>query len=455
MTRPTLARSFALLAVTTLLAAACGSNTPNPSPSASATTAAPTPSPAPIASPSPAGTPMPSGAVDEIFDEIEAQVLAIRDLEPTEVDRQTIDEEALKERTAKDFTTDNPAAYVAANERLLKALGLMPQDDSLQDLYLELLGSQVAGFYDPDEKQLFVVSRSGTINGADKITFAHEYDHALQDANFDVFGQQKELLDQSDRALARAAVYEGDATLTMVLWAQSNLTAEEFAEVQAAGADPESLEILNRTPSILVDGLLFPYTAGQAFVLPLQTAGGWAAVDALYDDLPLSTEQILHPDKYEAAEKPVAVELPNVAADLGTGWSQELQDTFGEFQMRTWLREVGVGGADASEAAAGWGGDRLAVLKGPDDAWARRHEDRVGHGRRCRRVRRCGRDRGRCRRRQRGAPPRRGRHGPLVRRRQRRRRARQGDRRVRSRGLAPPTSSRARRSRAGPGRWPG
>ena len=95
----------------------------------------------------------------------------------------------------------------------------MPQDQSLQDLYLELLGSQVAGFYDPDEKQLFVVSRSGTINGADKITFAHEYDHALQDANFDVFGQQKELLDQSDRALARAAVYEGDATLPMVLWA--------------------------------------------------------------------------------------------------------------------------------------------------------------------------------------------------------------------------------------------
>jgi hypothetical protein len=165
-------------------------------------------------------------------------------------------------------------------------------------------------------------------------------------------------------------VYEGDATLLMLLWAQANLTPEEFAEVQSAGSDPEALEILARTPSILVDGLLFPYTAGQAFVLPIQLSGGWDGVNALYDDLPRSTEQILHPAKYEAAEEPVAVTLPDVAADLGAGWKEAIQDTFGEFQMRTWLREAGVRSADASDAAEGWGGDRLAVLNGPDDAWA-------------------------------------------------------------------------------------
>ena len=361
-------RPFALLATAALIAAACGPATPSATSTPGSTTAPSSPT---AAAPSSSPTPVPSGAADAIFDGIEEQVLAIRGLKPTEVERQTIGEEELKEKTSKSFDEDNPPEYVVASELLYKAFGLMPQDQSLKELYLELLGSQVAGFYDPDEKQLFVVSRTGTINGSDKITFAHEYDHALQDANFTVFAEQKDLLDETDRALARAATYEGDATLLMIMWAGQHLTPEEFADVQAAGTDPESMEILARTPAILVESLLFPYTAGQAFVLPIQTSEGWTAVDKLYADMPRSTEQILHPDKYRAAEEPVDVKLPTaMAADMGKGWSESIQDTFGEFQLGVWLRESGVSSSDASNAAAGWGGDRLAVLQGPDDSWA-------------------------------------------------------------------------------------
>ena len=366
MTRRAPIRPLVLLAAAVLSFAACTPAAPSAPPSAGSAA----PSSAPPAVPSAAATPAPSGEADAIFDAIQQQVLAIRGLEPASVKRQTIDEEALKAHTAKSFDEDNPAEYVAGTEQLYKALGLMPEDESLKGLYLELLGSQVAGFYDPDEKQLFVVSRTGAINGADKITFAHEYDHALQDANFTVFGEQKELLDESDRALARAAIYEGDATLLMALWAGQNLSAEEFADVTQAGTDPEALEILERTPKILVEGLLFPYGAGQAFVLPIQTSEGWAAVDALYDKMPRSTEQILHPDKYRSGEEPVDVQLPaTLAADMGDGWTELLQDTFGEFQLRTWLNESDVPSATASAAAGGWGGDRLAVMHGPD-AWA-------------------------------------------------------------------------------------
>jgi hypothetical protein len=131
------------------------------------------------------------------------------------------------------------------------------------------------------------------------------------------------------------------------------------------------MEILSRTPQILVEGLLFPYTAGQAFVLPLQSSGGWKAVDALYADMPRSTEQILHPDKYQAGEEPIAVKLPKaLAANMGKGWKVSMEDTFGEFQLGVWLRASGIRAGDASAASAGWGGDRLAVLNGPDDAWA-------------------------------------------------------------------------------------
>ncbi len=364
MSFPRRARTLTLFAGLALVAAACDPASPSPTPP-SPTPPSPTPS---GAAPPSAG---PSDAASAIYDTIEAQVVALRGLPPTDVKRTTIDGEGLKTISATNFEEDNPPDYVAANERLYKAFGLMPEDGSLRSLFLDLIGSQVAGFYRPDEKALYVVSRTGTINGADKITFAHEYDHALQDANFDVFVDQEELLDETDHALARAAVYEGDATLLMILWASDHLTAEEFAEVQEAGTDPASVAALEQTPAILVESLLFPYTAGQAFILPIQTGGGWSAVDALYDELPRSTEQILHPDKFRAGELPVAVQLPaTLAADMGPGWTEAGQDTFGEFQMGVWLRESGMRASDASAAAAGWGGDRLAVLNGPDGGWA-------------------------------------------------------------------------------------
>jgi hypothetical protein len=295
----------------------------------------------------------------------------MRGLPAVDVKRETIDGEALKAFNLKNFDEDNPPEYIAANERLYKAFGLLPPDQSLKQLYLDLIDSQVAGFYRPDDKTLYVVSRTGTIGGADKITFAHEYDHALQDAAFPVFKDMKELLDETDRALARAAIYEGDATWLMLQWGSAHLTPEEFAAAQAAGADPESMAILAKTPPILVESLLFPYTAGSAFIVPIHTADGWPAVDALYDKLPLSTEQVLHPEKFRAGEKPVAVQLPaTLAAGMGDGWTEAIQDTFGEFQLGVWLRESGISASDASAAAAGWGGDRLAVLNGPDEAWA-------------------------------------------------------------------------------------
>ena len=42
------------------------------------------------------------------------------------------------------------------------------------------------GFYDPDTKRMSVKSASGNIGPIQQITFAHEFDHALQDQHFDL-----------------------------------------------------------------------------------------------------------------------------------------------------------------------------------------------------------------------------------------------------------------------------
>jgi hypothetical protein len=109
-----------------------------------------------------------------------------------------------------------------------------------------------------------------------------------------------------------------------------------------------------------------------SFVQGLQAAGGWQAVNDAFGKPPASTEQVLHPDKYAAGEGPVAVDLPDdLAAKMGPGWSVGLEDTFGEFQLRVWLDQAGAASpVSSSVAAAGWGGDRVALLDGPDGSWA-------------------------------------------------------------------------------------
>lgn len=362
------ARHLALLGGLLLVAAACGPTNQSPSPAPTTTTPPATSSPT-AASPAPSSST--SADVDAIYDAIEGQVLEIRGLDPADVKRETIDADTLRQMNAESFDEDNPPDYVAGQERLYKALGLMSEDASLRDTFLALVDSQVAGFYRPDAKTLYVVSRTGTVNGADKITFAHEYDHALQDANFPVFDDPEQYLDETDEALARAAIYEGDATILMSFWAIPNLTQAEIGDVVAAGSDPASTEILARTPAILRENLLFPYNAGVAALTPVQATGGWAAMDAVFGDMPTSTEQILHPDKFESREAPIDVTITDgLAADLGAGWTEQVQDTLGEFQLRTWLTETGVPVATATAAAEGWGGDRVAVLANASGAWA-------------------------------------------------------------------------------------
>jgi hypothetical protein len=388
---------FAFAVAITLAAAACGSAasptpgaTPSPSPAASASPSGapstPTPSATPAASPSAGGSPgaTPDPADAATYRAIEDQVAAIRGIEPTaRLEPTILDEAALRARLQEMFDEENPPNEIRESEILLKALGLLPADASLRDLYLDLMSSQVAGYYDLEADQMFLVSRTGGIGPSEKANFAHEFVHALQDQHFqaDRLVNEEATKGQGDRALAWRSVVEGDASLAQLLWLQNNLTPAEIQQVMTESSDPETTAALNKAPAILRESLLFPYSAGAQFDIAAWQQGGWPAVDALYDKLPESTEQILHPEKYLAGEMPKAVSVPaaDVAAALGDGWTVADEDTAGEFFLSTWLRERAATGpapepggtpVPASGAAAGWGGDRTVLLTGPGDAYA-------------------------------------------------------------------------------------
>jgi hypothetical protein len=355
-----------------LLVAACAPANPPSSPVPSAPA---TPSPGPTMAPSTGAGPSAAASQDAaaVYQTIEDQVVAIRQLQPkAPVNPTLLDDAGIKKYVADSFAKDNPQALIDANQRIYEAFGLLPEGASLKDLYVELLGSQVAGLYSPDDKKLYVVSKTGSLGAIEKSTFSHEYTHALQDQNFDLGSLQLDEVGQGDRSLARLSLVEGDATLSMSLWQLQHLTSAELGQLMSAAADDPSTKQLLEMPPILRESLLFPYFQGLAFVQGLQAQGGWGAVDDAFARPPASTEQILHPEKYAADEAPVAVSLPgDLAGRLGTGWKVALQDTFGEFQLALWLRQDhALSTADANAAAAGWGGDRVAEITGPNGAWA-------------------------------------------------------------------------------------
>ena len=348
----------AFVAVLSIVVAGCGIF--GPAPSAAGPTASPTTPPDPAI----------------VYATIEEQVRTIRGLEElVAVEPRILDAAALTDYVKEQFRKDNPADLVEANERLLKVLGLFPADASLADLYIGLLSSQVAGLYNPKDKALYVVSRSGALGPAEKTTFAHEYTHALQDQNFGLDKLNLDATGDGDGAIARLSLVEGDATLLMSLWQIDNLTQAEIIRLLAESLNPALTGPLEAMPAVLRESLLFPYTSGLTFTQRLHADGGWAAVDAAFAKPPASTEQVIHPEKYEGNEKPMVVDLPDdLAARMGTGWSLGLEDTLGEFQLKVWLANAADGAAteqgDATKAAAGWGGDRVALLYGPGGATA-------------------------------------------------------------------------------------
>ncbi len=353
---------LAALVVVALLAAACGSNTPTPTPSPTAT-----PTPTPEASPTADPTADPSADL-ATYRQIEAQVIAIRGLEPTvRLVPTVIDRATLVANLTAEFDRSNKPQDIAKDEALLKALGLLEAGASLRDAYLDLQGSQVVGYYSPEGKALFVVSSSGGIGALEKVTFAHEFTHALQDQHFALDSLEIDDLSNGDRAIGRLALVEGDATATQVEWMLAHLSMDELADVIAQSADPEILAAFNRAPAILRKTSLFPYDGGLRFVESLRADGDFEHVNEVFLEPPESTAQILHPELYPGSGPTVLEDLSGYAEAAGAAWTESREDTLGELISTIWLEENGVTARDAEAATAGWISDRVALFESGAD----------------------------------------------------------------------------------------
>ncbi len=239
-------------------------------------------------------------------------------------------------------------------------LGLLPDTLDLQALLLDLYSEQVAGFYDPDSTMLYAVE------GADpaqlRLVVAHELVHALQHEYLPLDSLLRQRRN-SDRAAAAQAVLEGHATiasLRVLVPGEGMIDSPDFWQTfrDQIRQSQATMEVFRRAPLVLREGLIFPYLAGSDFMR------WWAAARPgeplpKTAQLPRSTEQILHPERYHAGDEPVDVYF----ADSTDTVLHE--DTLGEIELHILAAHLR-GGDVITSLAAGWGGDRYRVYDAPE-----------------------------------------------------------------------------------------
>lgn len=289
---------------------------------------------------------------------IEEQVAVVRGLQPTgPVERDLLTPDELRQYVIDDFQENYTQEEAAVDARVLALLGLLEPDFDLWSFYIDLYGEQIAGLYDDENQQMLVICTT-SFSGIERLTYVHEYTHTLQDQVFDLddgLGYDEDACDDdSERCAAIQALIEGDATLLQEQWLRTYASEQDLVDLLEFAASTES-PVLDSAPSFIKQDLLFPYMAGRGFVHARYLDGGWAAVDAAYSNPPLSTEQILHPDRYPT-DVPVVLEVPDLAVALGADWAEIDRGVMGEWFTQLTLNEL-LSMDVAAEAAEGWGGD--------------------------------------------------------------------------------------------------
>ena len=304
--------------------------------------------------------------------------------------------ELAKEMTEQ-FKVELTPAELRLMEATYKVFGLAPESLDIEKTMIQLYTEEVGGFYDPRTKAMVLIHDNPSEEDQEKLqgksrgifswfskpdstfdkdeqktTLAHELTHALQDQLYDLESQTKLISHDDDMALAYSSLVEGDATLVMFVdMGRGDGTSDELLQMDPKVAEamfgmlkltlPIASGSTYRTaPKIFRESLLFPYMNGMAFSMHLTQRDRFREIDRAFVSPPVSTEQIMHPEKFLfQPDLPVTVNIPKAESLLGDAWTHLGGNCMGEFQTAIMLSDVDV----QRKAAAGWDGDRYEVYE--------------------------------------------------------------------------------------------
>lgn len=354
-----------LVLASLILLAACG---PGSSPAASSLTATPIPSAVrmttalPTSNPDPTSTrislaPDLAATLDMILHQVERirGIAARQRIAPVPASQAELDSAA---RSA--FAAEWPSTSLENQLRLFQFLGVAPSSVDLEALMAVAGGDAILSAPDGG-----LTVAADFLSQANLARGACAYDRTLLMQAFPktAFSRQAQACREDfDACLANRALAEGDAALLAEQWQRTfGGKASPPPEVPigcGASLPPAALDAAG-----LSGVLSFPVEQGLAFTRALYLKGGWAAVDQAHASPPISSEQILHPDRYPN-DTPRPPELEDMAAALGTGWTTQDTGSLGEWRTLLALQAF-LEPDQAALAAAGWDGDHYALLAEP------------------------------------------------------------------------------------------
>jgi hypothetical protein len=305
----------------------------------------------PSSTPTPSASPETPTEIQQVESEVE-QVRGLTYLHPVAVE--AVPDAEMDRRVTKSFDDSLPKELYDRRTVAWRTIGVIPQTSDLRSAYRAFLTGQVVGFYDPETGELVYLG-SGDLGLVERLELAHELTHALDDQHFDL-----SRLDglsahcQDERFEGALGVVEGSAQYFSSQTLVSSPTMDLGDIVSALGEALSAGDTPPGVPPFVQEQEIWPYTAGMAFVTARVAAFGTDGVNQALSHLPVSTEQIMHPNLYPSAV-PVRVDVPNLAPALGPSWG----DLDAMYVGEEWLHAMLGLRLDASTtgvASSGWAG---------------------------------------------------------------------------------------------------
>lgn len=288
-----------------------------------------------------------------------AQVRRLPVKRPVKVD--LLGREELFVRLKAQIDKEIKPEQIAGEKALYVRWGMLAPDFDYGAFLLDLYTEQVGGFYDPETQMLYLVEGAPLARLDMEVLMAHELTHALQDQHY----QLRDFMGDSadDQTLARQALVEGDAVVASIEYVQQRMQQrpmfwDTMASLMNVFRMQGSFAKLKQAPGFVKSFLLFPYEEGQTFVSSLRATHDWDDFAAIYQRPPRSSEHILHPATFLAADQPQPMTLPWQLP----GYQKLLSGVLGELTLQLLFRHH-LPLTEARQAARGWKGDYYEVLE--------------------------------------------------------------------------------------------